>query len=213
MSTTCQTTSTLGWRHRVTENRTDGLEGSWGGCLVQSHCSKKRACTGLCPVRFSISLWTDNPQPLYATCSSVWPPSQYKKQNNSCFSIISYILICAHYLFSFLGTCSIFFAPSHQVFLHFDKIPLTLLLSRLNSPSSLSLSPYERFPSPLIIFMDLFLYVRVSPVLGNTELDTAHQMWPHQYWVEGNDPFPQPPGDALGTLCFFQKNLRRNQTS
>jgi len=43
--------------------------------------------------------------------------------------------------------------PPHQVFIHVGKIPLSLFFSRLNSPSSLSLSAYERCPGPLIIFM------------------------------------------------------------
>jgi len=40
-----------------------------------------------------------------------------------------------------------FFIPPHQVFVHMDKIPRNLLLSTLNSASSLSLSSYGRFSS------------------------------------------------------------------
>lgn len=66
---------------------------------------------------------------------------------------------------------SIFFTPSHQVFLYFDNITLNLLFW-LNSPRFLRLSSHDRCPSPLIIFMDLLLYVHVYPALGSPELDT-----------------------------------------
>ena len=50
---------------------------------------------------------------------------------------------------------SIFFATSLQVFTHLNQILLSLLFSRLNNPSSLSLSLQERRSSPFIIFMAL----------------------------------------------------------
>lgn len=46
---------------------------------------------------------------------------------------------------------SIFFVHSLQVFIHIDKIFLSLLFSRWNHVRSLSLSLQERNPSPLII--------------------------------------------------------------
>ena len=45
--------------------------------------------------------------------------------------------------------------PSHQVFIHTNEIPLSLVCSKLNSPSSLILFSYEMSSSPLIIFMAL----------------------------------------------------------
>ena len=42
-----------------------------------------------------------------------------------------------------------------QIFIHMDKIPLSLLFSRLNSPISLSLFLCDRYSLPLIIFKTL----------------------------------------------------------
>lgn len=44
---------------------------------------------------------------------------------------------------------------THQVCIHMDKSPLNVLLSRLNSPSSLNVSLHKRCFSPLIISMPL----------------------------------------------------------
>jgi len=65
--------------------------------------------------------------------------------------------------------------------MYMDEILLSLLFSRLNSPSSLSLSSYV---SPLIILVALcwaLQYVMsMSFVLGNPELDPARQVRPYQ---------------------------------
>ena len=59
----------------------------------------------------------------------------------------------------------------HQVFMHTDKTPLSLLSCGLSSPSSLSLSLYERCSSPFIIFVALHetLLTRLL-VTGSSEL-------------------------------------------
>jgi len=49
----------------------------------------------------------------------------------------------------------ILFAPSLQVFMHFKKIPLRLVFSRLKSPSFLSLSSYVMCSRPFAIFVAL----------------------------------------------------------
>lgn len=36
-------------------------------------------CPGWCPIDFRVYLQMGTCQPLWATCSSVWPPTQYKK--------------------------------------------------------------------------------------------------------------------------------------
>ena len=46
---------------------------------------------------------------------------------------------------------SVFFAPSLQVFIYVDMIPLSLLFSRLKSPSSLRLSSHEKCLSPNLV--------------------------------------------------------------
>ena len=65
--------------------------------------------------------------------------SQHRNASK-CSKVIS-VQVCAHRLF--LGTGhhwekpgSAFFTPSLQVFIGIDEIPLSLLFSRLNSPSS-----------------------------------------------------------------------------
>lgn len=51
-------------------------------------------------------------------------------------------------------------------------------------------------------------YVHISLALWSPELDPAKQVWPHQCWAEGNDPFPQPACCALPnadqeTICLL----------
>lgn len=43
----------------------------------------------------------------------------------------------------------------HQIFIHIDKIPLSILFCRLNHPSSFSFTSYKRCSSPLMIFVAL----------------------------------------------------------
>jgi len=72
-----------------------------------------------------------------------------------------------------LSLGSVFFTPSiHQMFVHMDKMPQSLLFPRLSSPSSLSLSPYDRCSKLLITFVAI-QYVRVSLVLGSPALGAA----------------------------------------
>ena len=68
----------------------------------------------------------------------------------------------------------------HQVFIHADGVPQTLLFSRLNSPSTQlllvcqMLQTFDYLCSPSL---DPFQFVPVSPVLGSPELDPVLQMW------------------------------------
>lgn len=50
---------------------------------------------------------------------------------------------------------SVAFIPSLQVFACIDEFPLSILFSRLNRPSSFSLSSHKRWSRPLIIFIVL----------------------------------------------------------
>lgn len=92
----------------------------------------------------------ETPQPYTTACSSVHPPNKvvFKiKCNFLYFSLCPLSLIlsgrfCLH----------LFYFP-HQAFIHVDKMPLTLLSSRLNVSSSLSICSYDRCSSPLIIFV------------------------------------------------------------
>jgi len=58
------------------------------------------------------------------------------------FLFIPFVLIASCFLSGHHweeSLCLIFIPPSHQVFMHVGKIPWSLLFSRVNSPSSLSL--------------------------------------------------------------------------
>ena len=51
-------------------------------------------------------------------------------------------------------------------------------------------------------------YVHVFLVPENPELDTTFQVWPHQWWTEGKDPFFWPAGNsfpnvAQDAVCLF----------
>lgn len=92
------------------------------------------------------------------------------------------------------GPGSVTFALSLQVFTDIDEIPLTLLFSKMNSPSSLSLTVGEVLKScdnrgdPL---MDSLQYIQVFLVL-----DQAYQIWPPRCWVGEQDHLPQPTGNT-----------------
>lgn len=87
---------------------------------------------------------------------------------------------------------SVVFFPSSQVFLHIDKIPLSLLFSGLKSPGSLSFSSYDK-------------YFKLSDVL-------VALCWTH---FSKKDYLPQPPGNTCpnaaqgtdGHLCWPMVSL------
>jgi len=69
---------------------------------------------------------------------------------------------------------SIFFAPSLQVFIDFSKLPLSLLFSSLNSPSSFSFSPYEKYSIALIIVTALCM----------DGMSMSLMYWGAQHWTQ-----------------------------
>lgn len=74
---------------------------------------------------------------------------------------------------------STFFTPSCQVFMHVDKISLSLPCSRLSNPSSLSLSSCDRCSKPLITLVALCwtrCSVSMSPLYWGAQHWTQH--WP-----------------------------------
>lgn len=71
--------------------------------------------------------------------------------------------------------CCIFLTHTHQMFIHIDKIPPTLLNSRLNRPSSLSLSLYDKCSNSLIIPMVLHW--------SCYSISTCHLYWWVQTWT------------------------------
>jgi len=113
--------------------------------------------------------WMETLQPLWTTCSSVQTLITVKKkkegkksvflcldrtQNFLCFSLCLLPLVLSLYSMErSLALSSLL--PPHQAFKHVDKIPLRLPVSRLDSPSPLSLSPYKKPSKPLMVFLSL----------------------------------------------------------
>ncbi|KAK4819472.1 LOW QUALITY PROTEIN: hypothetical protein QYF61_004698 [Mycteria americana] len=77
------------------------------------------------------------------------------------------------------------------------RSPRSLLFSRLNNPSSLSLSLEERCSSPRIIFVALLWPCSSSSMsFLAPELDAGLQARSHQSRVEGQNHLPRPAGHA-----------------
>jgi len=99
---------------------------------------------------------------------------------------------------------SIFLIPSHPILIYMDEIPLCLLFSRLNSPSSLSLSPWEEMLLSLnhlnCPFLDSLQYIHVSLVLESPDLDTALTSAGSPPSTTGNAP-PNAAQDTIHLLC------------
>ena len=197
---------------------TDSQKG-WGWqepleVILSNSGPPRDSCLGPCPDSFSISPRTKSPQTLWATCASAWSPSQ-------CFLMIWWKLLCFSLcplpLILSLGTTERSLAPSSLCppFSHLytlTRSPLSLLSSRLNSPSSLYLSSEERYSGPLVLFLALhwtLQRVHVSLVLESPELDTVLQMWPHWCWVEGKDHHPQP----ASSRCHATAKIRKDKIS
>lgn len=80
---------------------------------------------------------------------------------------------------------------SNQLFMHLEKLPLSLLFSWLSSLSYLSLSLPEKCSSPLIIFMPLCCTAPVCPCLScakdpRTEHSTPDMVSPGSGRGEGS---------------------------
>lgn len=134
----------------------------------------RAGCSCPCPVGLWLFRSMETPQPYTTACSSVHPPNKvvFKiKCNFLYFSLCPLSLIlsgrfCLH----------LFYFP-HQAFIHVDKMPLTLLSSRLNVSSSLSICSYDRCSSPLIIFVLLcWTHSSMSPFLlyWRAQVGTQH---------------------------------------
>ena len=117
---------------------------------------------------------------------------------------------------------SLFFIPFHQVFIHIDKILLSLLFSRIKSSISLSLSSYKRCSSPLINYWPFTALAPVCPCLTSARDPRTRHSTPDvslQCWVEGKVHSPWPAGntppnasqDAVGLLCFKGALLAHGQ--
>lgn len=97
---------------------------------------------------------------------------------------------------------SVFSTPSHQLAANCHEIPLSLLFSRVNKLSSLSLSSHFTCSSLQPSWwtsLDSLQYVNVFLVLAGPKLDIVLQMWSHTCQAEGKDQFFQPAGHA----CSF----------
>jgi len=112
----------------------------------------------------------------------------------SCFSARAHCLISCHRAPLKRGWLCLLDTtppPKSGIYKHTGTILLSILFSRLSSPSFLSLSIYERVSSYHHgLLLNSFQYVHVSLVLESPELDTVLQMGPHQCSVEGKDHLP-----------------------
>lgn len=96
-------------------------------------------------------------------------------------------ITCTAELFFFIFMCSFLTSVSYTG--HFYL--------RLNLPSSLSLSWFERCSSPLIVFITLHWICSFVSVLRSPDPDTTLQMLLYQDWVDGQDHSPRPAVHAL----------------
>lgn len=75
---------------------------------------------------------------------------------------------------------STFLAPSPEMFIDIDEIPLSCVFSRLRSPSSFGISSKEGCSSPFnfvtLCWSPVSLFLSYSG-----ELDPTLLLWPHQY--------------------------------
>lgn len=126
----------------------------WGTGLPQSGtwCSSRAGspgagCSGPCLTGVRASPRTETPQLLWAMWSRLWPPFEWKKKWFSYAYTIS--CKCLLPLVLWLGTSekrpSPQLPPSGEMYplTHMSKTPLSLLFSRLCSPTSLSFSSFH----------------------------------------------------------------------
>lgn len=123
----------------------------------------------------------------------------------SCVSVCAYVSV--HWIS--LREVWLFFTLLHQVFIYTDKIPPSLLQTEqsLLSQSLLTCQDVNNLHDPL---QDLLQYAYVAFLLRSSEQDPELQMWPHWFWVKGENHLSQPPGnvlpngawEAVGLLCY-----------
>lgn len=117
---------------------------------------------------------------------------------------------------------SVTFIPSCQVFIHIDEFTLSHLFSRLNRPSSSSLSSNKRWSRPLIIFTAIHWTLSstsTSPFYSGALNSAQHwcchspcmypftQMWTQQCCVERKDRYSQSAGNALSKAFMNTMHL------
>lgn len=107
---------------------------------------------------------------------------------------------------------SIFFTPSYWVFIHIDKIPLSLLFCKLSRCSSPSLYSYNTCTSPLIALQPFSGLIPAYPYLccivetrtAPSTPDVSRQCWVewknHSPWSAGS-ALPNASEDAIGFHC------------
>lgn len=80
---------------------------------------------------------------------------------------------------------SLFFIPSHQVLIHIDRVSLSLLSFRLNSPNSASVSSHEKCYCPLSSSWPCAGLAPVSPYLSCTREARIYgrDQWSHSSGV------------------------------
>ena len=150
-----------------------------------------------------LRIWRDGDCILWAYWASIWPPCEWKGVS-LCSSRISRVSVCTHCLLStHWAPLSLAWqsspllhppAPFRHLIQTDQFLPQSLLFSRLNSLSSLSLSSYVRCSSPFIIFVAhgwTCSWMSMSLVLGSPQLNTLNctlkwLSWKCEYSVQTN---------------------------
>lgn len=160
-----------------------------------AHHEGRPGCSELHPGRSRKPPRTETPQPPWAL--SPWG----KNWNLSCSNLS--VVFRLPSLHPCKKPSSIFLVISHRCWGAAVRSPWSCDFSRLNKPrSSASL---HRASAPALIILMAFCwsscsYWCFSWVGGGVRVcakqDTTFQMWPHEYWVKGDNHCPQSPGCA-----------------
>jgi len=154
-----------------------------------------------------VSPGSGHPPPLWATCTRTSPLLSYFffpfYLNLPSFSLKPFHLVLSQQ--TLLKSLSpSFLKLPFRYWKAAIRSPRSLLFSRLNSPSSLSLSSLERYSTLCSPTLDA---LHVSPVLRTPYLDTVLQVSPHQCCAERQDHLPRPAGhtsfDAAQDMVGF----------
>lgn len=182
------------------------IEASWNHLVqpsAQVGSQHTESCPGLHIVGYGVSTQKKIPWPHKVTSASISPPSWYK-MFSSVHMKFNVFLICAHYLLS----CQ--WVPVRRVWLPFHSLPpgicmhewglLETSAPRLECPSSLRLSSYERCSSSFTLFVALhWTHFSMSTSLLLSQHCTQHSRYIPPV-LSGEEGSLQ----SADRLCLFQ---------
>lgn len=172
---------------------------------------------GLVQSSFAQSPRMETPWPRWTTSSRAYNCSHWENiflSIKSEFSMFQFVSVASHSLLLMLSLCnlqekpgSVLSTPSHSWPVDCHGIPLSLLFSSVNKPSSLSLSSYNTCSS-----LQPSWWTSTGLTLAYQSLscpDIVCQMWSRKCWTERKDQFTWLAGHdpaitaqyRLGFLC------------